>query len=236
MWSVRIATSGVVLAVAMVSAAAQPARTSPPGDPLPLLIINQGPIVEPSPIVADKPARQAPAKPRKSVAATRPRPAPARRAAAAHGPAPWPAAYADTPSPMTASPLASLPASASAKPVTKLVAKPGRNKPTGDGVVDWDDVNALDRAADGPKTAMPLAAASAVTQPQRAVAAMVPVPASQPTMPTMVATPEPDPATSGSGSSWISQATGGALGGGAVGAAIVWLLFGSKLKAIKAIK
>jgi hypothetical protein len=62
MWSVRVAVGGAVLAVAVVSAAAQSVRTSPPGAPLPLLSINEGPIVDPSPVVADKPARQVPVK------------------------------------------------------------------------------------------------------------------------------------------------------------------------------
>jgi hypothetical protein len=78
----------------VVSAAAQSVRTSPPGAPLPLLTINQGPIVEPSPVLAEKPARQTPAKPpNKSVATSRQRPAKAGPVAAPRETSPWPAAY-----------------------------------------------------------------------------------------------------------------------------------------------
>jgi hypothetical protein len=232
MWSIRVATGGALLAVAVVSAAAQSARTSPAGAPLPLLTINEGPIVDPSPVQADPPARQAPAKQsHKSAAAAGPRPAPSPPAATARQTSPWPEAYADTPSLMTAHPEATPPGSTSAKPAAKSVERPGPGKPAKREVVEWNAVKAPDLAADHPKPAAPLAATSVFAQPQQAVAAMVPAVETQPTVPMMVATPERELETAASGTAWMSQAAfGGALGGGIVGAAMLWFLMGSRTK------
>jgi hypothetical protein len=56
MRSIRIVTSGAALIAAMASASAQTARTDPHVHPLSLLVINGEAIVEPSHVVADRPA------------------------------------------------------------------------------------------------------------------------------------------------------------------------------------
>src|ERR1700683_101013 len=206
MWSIRIAMGGAVLVAAMASANAQTARTDPHAGPLPLLEINQQPVAEPSPVVADEPARQTDAKPRKGIAATRsqrasPSPgnaarpqAAATRSRASQGVAQgtaWPAAYADAPSQKETFPLAS--------------------------------PSAPDLPADAPKEPAHLVLPSAVAAAEQVRPATVRTPAPQPSVPTMVVTPEA-PARIPQVTSWLVLGT---LGGGVVGGiAIVWFVMG----------
>jgi len=226
MWSIRIAIGGAVLAFAALSAVAQTARTSPAGTPLSLLDINQRPSVEQPATHVDQPARSTPAKPRKTVVAARSQPAPTHTAPVAHAAGPWPAAYADAPDPMAAFPLAPPPASASAK----LRAKPARNGLVGDDVqvVRLKEINSPDLAADRQNEAAHLMAPSAVEQPQRVTAAMLPGSAPPSSLPAMVATPASQNDSPVWAASWMAQALGGVLGllGGGVG----WFLIGSTRK------
>ena len=199
MWSTRITMSGAVLIAAVASASAQTARTVPHADPWPLLVINDGPIVEPSPVVADEPA----AKPKKGSAVTRSRPASpgnavrpraaaTRSRAVSQGDAAvmqgtaWPAAYASAQNPMLASPPAlDFPAAALKEPAHVVAPSP-----------------------------------VAVAEPVRL--ATVPTPASQSSVPIMVV--EPEPRAKSPREAYIWRLLLGALGGGVLGAAIVWFL------------
>ena len=204
MWSIRIALGGAVLVAAMASANAQTARMDPHAGPLPLLEINQQPVAEPSPVVADEPARQTDVKPRKGIAATRsqrasPSPGNAARPQAtatrsrasqrvAQGTA-WPAAYADAPSPKETFPLAS------------------------------------PSAPDPPKEPAHLVLPSALAAAEQVRPATVRTPSPQPSVPTMVVTPEaPARIPQGANTSWLVLGT---LSGGVVGGIVtVWFLMG----------
>jgi hypothetical protein len=230
MWSVRIATGCAVLVAAMASASAQTARTTSPGAPLSLLGVNQGPIVDPSPVVTDKPASKTPptanTKANKATAATPSQPAPIGTAAAPRATTAWPVTHADAQNPTRASPSAPPPASLPAKSAAKTVG----SKPAGDNVFDWNQANALGFAAAAPKEPAHLVAPSASAQPERPSAAVVPAPQVQPSVTTMVAEPEPSVASpQGVDASSVVQILG-TLSGGAVGGAIVWYLAGAGLK------
>jgi hypothetical protein len=126
---------------------------------------------------------------------------------------------------MAAFPLASPPASASAK----LRAKPARNGLVGDDMrVDrLNEVNSPDLSADHQKEAAHLITPSALDQPQRVTAAMLPVAAPSSSVPAMVAAPAPQ-SDSPVGSTWIAQVLGGVLG--LIGGAVGWFLIGSTPK------
>ena len=93
-------------------------------------------------------------------------------------------------------------------------------------VVVSNGVTAPDPAAATAMESAHLVAPSDVAQPQQATAAMASVTVSEPRVPTIFVEPEP-PAESpqGTDSSWLLL---GMLGGGVVGATIVWLLAGSE--------
>ena len=213
MWSIRIVMGGALLAVAMASACAQPARTDAGGEPLSLLEINQRPIVESAPVVAGEPAQKTSAKPKSGIAATHAQPAspgnttPARPEAAATRTVSGrprnaavtrgtvsPAAYADAPNITTALPLAS--------------------------------PQALDLSAGVRNAPAQFVPPSPIALSETVTTATAPTPAPQPGVPTMVAEPEPRAASrQGAGTPWLLLGT---LGGGVVGAAIVWLIVGSR--------
>jgi hypothetical protein len=136
--------------------------------------------------------------------------------------------YAEPPSSTSAFPLAARPSSSA-----KSIAKPARNNPVGDHVFDWNQVNAPGLSADVPKDPAHLVVPSSAQQGEMA---MVPAPAPQPGVPTMVAEPDP-PAqgTRGADTSWLLEILG-ALTGGVVGGAIVWYLSGSGERRVRAME
>ena len=182
MWSIRIALGGAVLVAVTASASAQTARTDPHAGPLPLIVINQGPIVEPSPVVGDDPAQRTSAKPKKSIAATPSRPV----------------------SPGSAT-----------RP--QAAATRSRTVPQGNGAVTQGTAGPAAFAAPDPMLA-PLPGLGLPADPlERPAHLVVPSP-----VPTMVAAPDaPTRKSQGGNTPWLLLGT---LGGGVVGAAIVWFL------------
>ena len=212
MWSFRIAISVALSVSAIASANAQPARTDPNPGPLPLAVINQRPIVEPSPVVADEPERKTSPKADNGVAFRRLQPGPPGNAArpkatatqsrtvsqgnaAAGQGTPWPTAYADAPDPVKAFPVASPP------------------------------LAPLRLPADATKEQAHLVVPSAVPPLEQVRPAVVQAPGPKASVPTMVAEAEPLPISPGASHWWLLFGT---IGGGLAGAAIVWLILRSR--------
>src|ERR1700683_655364 len=228
MWSIRIAMGGAVLVAAMASANAQTARTDPHAGPLPLLEINQQPVAEPSPVVADEPARQTDAKPRKGIAATRsqrasPSPGNAARPQAGATPSRAPRAPPSRGNPPA--PQAAATRSRASQGVAQGTAWPAAyaDAPSPKETFPLASPSAPDLPADAPKEPAHLVLPSAVAAAEQVRPATVRTPAPQPSVPTMVVTPEA-PARIPQVTSWLVLGT---LGGGVVGGiAIVWFVMG----------
>jgi hypothetical protein len=194
MWSIRIAMSGAALVAAMANASAQTARTDPQAGPLPLLVINQGPIVDPSPVVADKPP-QTSAKSKERGTATRSQPVPPRNVA--------------QPQPAATRPLATSQGRAVTKqrtPGPAAFADP--SNPTG--IFPSAPPAALGLPGDAPS----------VAPPEQLGTTTVPTLAPQTSAPTMVTAPGPP--TNNPQRTPTSRLLLVTLGGGVVGAAAVW--------------
>jgi len=220
MLSIRILAAGAVLVIAVGSAAAQTATTSPPGKPLPLLQIVQ----QPNKAKARAPAKTAArfvkrtsakthARTHRALAAGRSRHLPTQAATAAAAASIWPAADTARPADIAALAPAPQPASAFAEPVAEAV--PNEIVVGGQTVqvASPDAVNPLDLAADDQDAAAKAATPSYIVQPE---------PVSQ----ALVATSAPQDASPIGSASWIAQVLA-ALGGAVAAGSVAWFLIGS---------